>query len=445
MPEPLTPITLRDQEDITNAEYARACGIATTLRSLISAQNETHPEVSTCDAFSQKSEDWRDPSGKSKFGELVSVGDVLDPSYSMVNQLRIHCTFTGYSLMNVLQPGTKPSWTDVIGQDVEPEFMEGAPDWAVGAFRRLSRDLPSHLIPKPQAKLGEVGWLVDGTLVNRDVVAYLERVALMHGCGLLDELATRKKVRILEIGGGYGGLAQHLSKVLPNAEYYICDLPLSLFFSATYLTLLAQNPDKVHLYTGGGSEALIRNDTGFTLVPNHLFPDLRSQTFDLAINTLSFAEMPAQVVESYAEGLAAMLGEDGVLFEQNFDCDHYGLPSFCDPSPILKRHFGDRQSISEFNRWGRASVWSNGRTASRAWKPVETSVFHPSPLLVEVGYQGFNLVMYQHECIGLAQSLGPVDLASMDPSLRSSLKGHGHLFTGVSPQDVRDQIDGLTK
>jgi hypothetical protein len=110
------------------------------------------------------------------------------------------------------------------------------------------------------------------------------------------------------------------------------------------------------LYSDAGSFK-IDPEYDFVCVPNYLFSELLKMKFDLAINTLSFAEMHPTVVDTYINGLTTMLGSDGILFEQNFDNSHFKIPTFCNPEPIIQKYFGSCEVISDSHPWGRATVW----------------------------------------------------------------------------------------
>ena len=170
----------------------------------------------------------------------------------------------------------------------------------------------------PSCTFGEVGWLVDGAIVNRDTVAYQERLVLMHQFGIIDylrSLEAQGPVRIIEIGGGYGGLGYFLGQIFENIHYVICDQNASLFFSATYLSEVTGGQN-VAIYDGRNSEVLMPGEGArYICLPNHLFDHLSGQSFDLGINTMSFFEMPEDVVKHYAKGLKSLLNPEGMLFE----------------------------------------------------------------------------------------------------------------------------------
>lgn len=340
-------ISLADNPPISPEEYAQACRIASEIARLADAE-----EVSK-----NASGSWTTPAGMPIYGAVIK-DDPLKPDFEIINHFRQHVwQFSGYHLSNVISDAPKPSWTDQIVGNIPTSVLQSVPDWSIPAFVEITRELPTDYVCRPPLKLGEVGWMVNGGVVNRDIIAYQERVALLYHSGIIDELRRRKDVRIIEIGGGYGGLAYFLKRIIPDAHYFIVDLPLSLFYSAVYLTLT--NPACRHMIYSKEMESALAEARDFTFVPNFLFDDLQSLRFDLAINTLSFAEMPGETVESYVRGLARMLGASGYLFEQNFDNSHLKHEMHCDPQERIPRHFSQKREISEETRWGRAHLWSN--------------------------------------------------------------------------------------
>ena len=146
------------------------------------------------------------------------------------------------------------------------------------------------------------------------------------------QLPEGRAPRILEIGGGYGGLAHHLKTLLPEAHYYIVDLPESLAFSAIYLSILWQHQTNTLLEPENVGSMLAREAPGFTFVPNYLFPALAAsgEKFDLVINSLSMSEMNVKQVREYAAAIAEMLEPTGVFFEQNQDNRKFGHLNACE-------------------------------------------------------------------------------------------------------------------
>ncbi len=256
-------------------------------------------------------------------------------------------SFPGYSLLHFThQPGTRA--TDPVPHDFDARIPNEAPPGLVARWKALVAGLPRKLIYRPPAMLGEVGWWISGVLVNEDTASYQERVTLLHHAGVLDRLPARP--RVLEIGGGYGALAAALLSALPGCEYWICDLPESLLFSGLYLSLV--NHRSICLASDDVDKVARIN-----LLPNYFFDRLR-RPFDLVINTLSMSEMSEHQISRYATGIARLIVDKGVFFEQNQDNRAIGL-GYC--KPIVGRHFSNSKTIEApfpvTN--GIADIWSN--------------------------------------------------------------------------------------
>ena len=88
---------------------------------------------------------------------------------------------------------------------------------------------------------------------------------------------------VLEIGGGYGGLARIFKLANPDVRYILTDLPESLFFADVFLR--ANFPHATIRYAGEEGEF------DFLLVPAHQTECLNGLDIDVAINTGSFQEM----------------------------------------------------------------------------------------------------------------------------------------------------------
>jgi len=157
-----------------------------------------------------------------------------------------------------------------------------------------------HILSEPEDGIGFR--LEDGRFVSADIARFQRSVATLSRQGILDEL-TRSAIspRIIEIGGGYGGLALHLSEILKTCRYFIVDLPETLLFSASYLVLQAP-AKRLYLYEPGDrfdAEALAGFD--FLLLPDYRLDALTGFDFDLAINIASMQEMRVDQIEWYLD------------------------------------------------------------------------------------------------------------------------------------------------
>ena len=99
----------------------------------------------------------------------------------------------------------------------------------------------------------------------------------------------------LEIGGGYGALANQLIRLFDINKYYIIDYPEILFWVSVWSKIV--NPDKkIIIYDGQNKQKLEKYD--LILVPNFLFKKLDFNV-DLLINENSFCEMNKEQVMDY--------------------------------------------------------------------------------------------------------------------------------------------------
>jgi SAM-dependent methyltransferase len=283
---------------------------------------------------------------------------VLKGDYSVLNNLRLFCqNFTGFQLISLSLSEGKPFPREVPADlDDRLSVIAQTPLRCVRAYVEAIRHLPESLHITPPNRFGEIGWMVDGKIINNDTYDYLERVVLLAESGKLWDLRNRlqggpseprppsevftfldhpevpddndraaraaghRRPHILEIGSGYGGLAYHIKKLVPQARYFLVDIPESLLFSLVYLPPLFENDDNGFV-TPENLEELHKDSPGFTFVPNFLFDHCCSlgREFDLVINTLSMAEMNEKQIRYYCERILVLLGGRGVFFEQNRD------------------------------------------------------------------------------------------------------------------------------
>jgi hypothetical protein len=268
---------------------------------------------------------------------------LLNDDTNTIELLRLYAQqFSGYALWAMSRRQGQPLPPNDRAT-IEASVEAAKPDAeAIARYRELCPQLPEYLRISPARKFGEIGWCLDGVLVNHDTVAYWERLLLLHRSGFLDRNARnalRKGSRVLEIGGGYGALAWYIQEAVPDVSYTLLDLPESLVYSAIYL------------------EVLHHGRTRF--LANYQFPELveRGEKFDLVINTLSMSEMSPGQVRSYCSGIAKLLTADGSFFEQNQDNTSVGWINAQD----IIREYLTAQATKAFDRLnpihGAAHVW----------------------------------------------------------------------------------------
>jgi len=240
--------------------------------------------------------------------ELIKYyGYVLNPSYDIVNTWRFHTyMFSGHYIGYMLGCAFKP-----------------LPDPFKEEYHKLTVGLPSEMIARPPRMLGEIGWEINGGVVNEDVLMYQNHITSLYFSMAMDYIRLKDSIRVLEIGPGYGGLAYFLWKILKPSGYYLVDLPESLAISSVYLTLTGGLDGASGIvYDASKPDMLNAPKNGFVFLPNFLINDLRTtDKFDLVINTGSFGEMTEEQVVQYADVIEDVLAEDGIIYEDNADSD----------------------------------------------------------------------------------------------------------------------------
>lgn len=292
---------------------------------------------------------------------------VCQADRDVLNSLRLFTQhFTGYRLVDMDFAEGRP-FPSVVppGLDEKIAAIDAKPAGFLDRYAAMASAMPSDLCISPPNRFGEIGWNVDDVIVSWDTIVYMERMALLYEHGVIDrlrEIATDRPVRILEIGGGYGGLGYYLRKAIPNSRYVIVDLPESLVFSGIYGSIT--DPGQKHVYCDSRStnEAYAASTPGYTFVSNFHFDRLveTNAPFDLAINTLSMSEMSKQQVEHYCQGISKLIGESGQFFEQNQDNRHLGV---LDARQIIQPFFKNQKVLTSTIvpglTQGCAHLWSN--------------------------------------------------------------------------------------
>ena len=131
------------------------------------------------------------------------------------------------------------------------------------------------------------GIVTDGTLITSTSCRHHH---LAHQVGQL--LETCPSDQVLEIGGGFGGVAYYLHRTRGEKpiHYVNLDIPEVLVMSQ-YFLMHAISPD----FALFGED----RDWSRSLLPNFVLPELASNAFDVVVNTGSLPEMARATVEVY--------------------------------------------------------------------------------------------------------------------------------------------------
>jgi hypothetical protein len=345
--------TLADNYDLTPEQYATC---ARQIRALQQLYDEAAVYVG------RRGIDPEVVFAGNEWAELAHrTGITFRTAYSDINYLRLHAPFAGYHLpiLDRLDERRFPDdWGDefirgtiasAIPHDIVDILAKRLPARdrllpLVPEYLDHIRHVPKRYIVRIPRMLGEMGIEVHGVLVNADVILSQSRINGMLCSGVLDKLdldiARRGRIRVLEIGPGYGAMAYALKGIFGDRlEYVGIDLPSSLYYSLLYLGSTSSWAG-CHLLRPGEK---MPERFDFAFVVNYLTEEFANSIgpVDMAFNCMSFPEMSPAQVGSYGRLLRQVLRKDGVIFDENAA----NKPHHTDSKAILKELFPFRKPV----------------------------------------------------------------------------------------------------
>lgn len=215
--------------------------------------------------------------------------------------------------------------------DNESEILVAKTD-----YDNATEDLAEkYWISEPSTLFGlPLGFEYKKRILNYDISRYQWCVALLAKTEVFNLERYQNKQIVIEIGGGYGGLANAIQTLLNGRiTYVIVELPEILMFSAIYLKLL--NPDKKMYIYGSDFDIEKILDYDFVLLPNYV--DLNGiKKVHIGLNMWSFQEMTKEQVTKYLDFFKAKLGY--CLYSLNLD-KHPTNQSDFSVTQLLKERF----------------------------------------------------------------------------------------------------------
>src|SRR4029077_15993638 len=194
-------VSLSDQEPLTQPERARAIQMAGWVKGLLENRESRIAQLGLNPTIWLPAANWGGAQEFYKTSRSLMRGENVEWVRLLSQQ------FTGYALWS-MHAGEGPLPPEDITA-VEKQVLKNASctdENALERCARLRQELPQYLRMGPPTKFGEVGWLVDGVIVNQDTAVYWERLAVLYRAGILDRNASsrlKSGSRILEIGAGY--------------------------------------------------------------------------------------------------------------------------------------------------------------------------------------------------------------------------------------------------
>lgn len=149
------------------------------------------------------------------------------------------------------------------------------------------------------------GYAIEGTVVAPKACRYHLFARELSGM-----LAGHSRPTLVEIGGGYGGLAEFLMRRVPEVAWIDYDLPETAVIAA-YFHLGARGSGNVVLY-GEGSPPRSRADLApgkSYVMPNYAIRELVAGSADAVVNMFSLSEVGAEPLAAYLERIRSVAAE----------------------------------------------------------------------------------------------------------------------------------------
>jgi len=155
-------------------------------------------------------------------------------------------------------------------------------------FRCTCPDTPiDKLVRKPAGN--PYGYRLDGYMIYPSAeyhYAFSEKISIL--------LKQVKPATILELGGGFGGLAYYCVRDIPDVKFILVDLPENAALQAYYLKTMF--PEKnIKLY----GESAIDSQFDILIMPNFAIEEIENDSINLTFNSYSLAEMSRATMEHY--------------------------------------------------------------------------------------------------------------------------------------------------
>jgi SAM-dependent methyltransferase len=165
------------------------------------------------------------------------------------------------------------------------------------------RQLPGDLLAYGQ----KYGWRETdlGSLMDVALITAFNRITPASG----------ERLRVFEVGGGYGRLAEAMLSMVPGKMHYVLvdAVPGSLMYAFLYMR--QQFPDlKIGSFYNGDTYS---QEFDCYIMPAWQTPSLPDRSFDIAINVESLQEMEQQHVDYYLPLFARLTVIGGLIYLSN--------------------------------------------------------------------------------------------------------------------------------
>jgi len=140
--------------------------------------------------------------------------------------------------------------------------------------------------------------------------------------------SERRMTRLLEVGGGYGRLAEAAFNIFGRSlKFVLVDaVPASLYYSRKYLSYVCPDARVRSFYDGGGGQFNLE-DVDIAIIPSWHFWKFNGIFYDICVNIESMQEMRQEHVDHYLS-LFQSVGADGAIIYLSNAHDYYFRGSF---------------------------------------------------------------------------------------------------------------------
>lgn len=122
------------------------------------------------------------------------------------------------------------------------------------------------------------------------------------------KISSKKELRVLAIGDGYGFLSAVLKSVYPEARITLVDIGKVLFFQAVNLQRIW--PGYSHCLVGDK----IQQGTDFLYVPAECVDKIKGVKYDLIVNIASMGEMNYDTIGRYFKFMRMNVSDDNLFY-----------------------------------------------------------------------------------------------------------------------------------
>ncbi len=197
------------------------------------------------------------------------------------------------------------------------------------AWRKAFPKVPVAQLDAP--RIGNPwGYVIEGALLYEPVFEY------HYHANYFEKLLTGlSEPVVLEIGGGFGGLAYQIIKSIRRVRYIGFDLPENILLQSYYLSCAFP---EASILTYDENMRSLSHDTvakyDIVLLPNFMIPHVEPAMADLVVNVRSLSEMPMETIAEYLsqiDRLSRLFFFHENLFNERLDGLH-GIPSTAFPA-----------------------------------------------------------------------------------------------------------------